>query len=334
MKKRYLSLLDEIKNNPSEPMKLNDHVLVIDGLNNFIRCFSAIPMMSDNGYHIGGLIGFLRSLSYIIKLIRPTRILIVFDGKGGSQKRKKLFPEYKAGRAFKSKLNRRVEFTKEGDERTSMVQQMSRLMEYLDCLPVQTFSLDNVEADDVISYVANKGNFTRCTIMSTDKDFLQLIDDRVNVYSPSKKKLYNTETLMEEYDIHPENFLMYRMVDGDKSDNIPGIRGIGLKTLMKICPEMSTEPVSLKELVSRDNRLSDNLDILKRNFELMDLKEILISGNAKQKVLDFVDRKPNSLNSFKFRQMYLEDGFSNEIHNLEVWLRESWSTLDTLTRNG
>ena len=170
MKKRYLSLLDEIKNNPSKPMKLNDHVLVIDGLNNFIRCFSAIPMMSDNGYHIGGLIGFLRSLSYIIKLIRPTRILIVFDGKGGSQKRKKLFPEYKAGRAFKSKLNRRVEFTKEGDERTSMVQQMSRLMEYLDCLPVQTFSLDNVEADDVISYVANKGNFTRCTIMSTDKD--------------------------------------------------------------------------------------------------------------------------------------------------------------------
>ena len=327
-------MLDEIKNNPSEPLKLNDHVLVIDGLNNFIRCFSAIPMMSDNGYHIGGLIGFLRSLSYIIKLIRPTRILIVFDGKGGSQKRKKLFPEYKAGRAFKSKLNRRVEFTKEGDERTSMVQQMSRLMEYLDCLPVQTFSLDNVEADDVISYVANKGNFTRCTIMSTDKDFLQLIDDRVNVYSPSKKKLYTTETLMEEYDIHPENFLMYRMVDGDKSDNIPGIKGIGLKTLIKLYPEISTEPVSLKELVSRDNRLSDNLDILKRNFELMDLKEIIISGNAKQKVLDFVDRKPNSLNSFKFRQMYLEDGFSNEIHNLEVWLRESWSILDTLTRNG
>lgn len=327
-------MLDEIKNNPSEPIKLNDHVLVIDGLNNFIRCFSAIPMMSDNGYHIGGLIGFLRSLSYIIKLIRPTRILIVFDGKGGSQKRKKLFPDYKAGRAFKSKLNRRVEFTKEGDERTSMVQQMSRLMEYLECLPVQTFSLDNMEADDVISYVANKGKFTRCTIMSTDKDFLQLVDDRINVYSPSKKKLYNTETLKEEYDIHPENFLIYRMVDGDKSDNIPGVKGIGLKTLIKLYPEISTEAISLKELVSRDNRLSENLDILKRNFELMDLKEILISGNAKQKILDFVEQKPNSLNSFKFRQMYLEDGFSNEIQNLEVWLRESWSTLDTLTRNG
>ena len=91
MKKRYLRLFDEVKNNPKKSLEINDHVLVIDGLNNFIRCFSAIPMMGENGNHIGGLIGFLRSLSYITRLIRPTRILIVFDGKGGSQKRKKMF---------------------------------------------------------------------------------------------------------------------------------------------------------------------------------------------------------------------------------------------------
>ena len=235
MKKRYLSLLDEIKSNPSKPLELNDHVLVIDGLNNFIRCFSAIPMMSDNGYHVGGLIGFLRSLGYLIKLIRPTRILIVFDGKGGSQKRKKLFPQYKAGRSFKSKLNRKVEFSKEGDERTSMVQRLK-------------FPL-------VATY-----------------------------------EITSSDILTEEYNIHPENFLMYRMIDGDKSDNIDGVRGIALKTLLKICPEISTEPVSLKELVSRDNRLENNLDILKRNFELMQLSDIIISGNAKQKILDFVDR--------------------------------------------
>ena len=333
MNKRYLSLLDEIKSNPSKPMKLNDHVLVIDGLNNFIRCFSAIPMMSDNGNHIGGLIGFLRSLGYIIKLIRPTRILIVFDGKGGSQKRKKIYPEYKAGRAFKG-LNRKVSFGSLDNERTSMFQQMTRLQEYMDCLPLQYFSLDHMEADDVISYVATKGKFSRCTIMSTDKDFLQLVNDNVNVYSPSKKKLYTTETLMEEYDIHPENFLMYRMIDGDKSDNINGVRGIGLKTLMKICPEISDTPMSLSEVVSRDNRLQDNLDILKRNFELMQLNDIIISGSSKQKILDFVEQSPNSLNSYKFRQMYVEDGFSNEIQNLEIWVRENRATLENLSKNG
>mgnify|MGYP001185596187 FL=1 len=333
MKKRYLSLFDEIKNNPSEPLKLNDHVLVIDGLNNFIRCFSAIPMMSDNGNHIGGLIGFLRSLGYIIKLIRPTRVIIIFDGKGGSQKRKKMFPEYKAGRAFTG-LNRKVKFDSIESEKQSMFQQMSRLQEYMDTLPLQYFSLDNMEADDVISYVANKGDFNRCTIMSTDKDFLQLVSDKINVWSPSKKKVYNPETLMEEYNVHPENFIIYRMIDGDKSDNIGGVHGIGLKTLLKKCPEISEKPMSLKEVVESDVRLQDNLDILKRNFELMQLGEVIISGNAKQKILDFVDNKPNSLNSFKFRQMYVEDGFSNEIQNLEVWLRECWSVLDNLTRNG
>ncbi len=330
MKKRYLRLFDEVKNNPKKSLEINDHVLVIDGLNNFIRCFSAIPMMGENGNHIGGLIGFLRSLSYITRLIRPTRILIVFDGKGGSQKRKKMFPEYKAGRAFTG-LNRKVPFDNLDHERKSMFQQMSRLQEYMDCLPLQYFSLDKMEADDVISYVANKGKFNRCTIMSTDKDFLQLINDKVNVYSPSKKKLYTTETLIEEYNIHPKNFLIYRMIDGDKSDNIDGVRGIALKTLLKICPEISDGPVSLSEIVSRDNRLQDNLTILKRNFELMQLSDIIISGNSKQKILDFIERKPNPLNSYKFRQMYVEDGFSNEIKNLELWLRESWSTLNSFT---
>ena len=68
--------------------------------------------------------------------------------------------------------------------------------------------------------------------MSTDKDFLQLVSDRINVYSPSKKKLYNTETL-EEYNIHPENFLIYRMIDGEKSDNIGGVHGIGVEDSVK-----------------------------------------------------------------------------------------------------
>ena len=69
-----------------------------------------------------------------------------------------------------------------------------------------------MEADDVISYVANKGDFNRCTIMSTDKDFLQLVSDKINVWSPSKKKVYNPETLMEEYNVHPENFMMTKHI--------------------------------------------------------------------------------------------------------------------------
>ena len=98
--KKYLSILDEIKKkggslDGGEP---DDRVLIIDGLNTFIRVFSVIPTTNDDGIHVGGIVGFLRSIGYTINMFRPTRVIIVFDGKGGSKRRRKLYPEYKAKR--------------------------------------------------------------------------------------------------------------------------------------------------------------------------------------------------------------------------------------------
>ena len=97
---RYLSILKEIKDKGGELQSTepNDKVLIIDGLNTFIRCFSAMPTLNDDGAHVGGIVGFLRSIGYAIKTIRPTRCVIVFDGKGGSNRRKKVFSGYKANR--------------------------------------------------------------------------------------------------------------------------------------------------------------------------------------------------------------------------------------------
>ena len=80
---RYLSILNEIKAKGGELQSTepNDNVLIIDGLNTFIRCFSAMPTLNDDGAHVGGIVGFLRSIGYAIKTIRPTRCVIVFDGK-------------------------------------------------------------------------------------------------------------------------------------------------------------------------------------------------------------------------------------------------------------
>ena len=97
---KYLSILDEIKKkggslDGGEP---NDKVLIIDGLNTFIRVFSVIPTTNDDGIHVGGIVGFLRSIGYTINMIRPTRTIVVFDGKGGSNRRRKIYPEYKQNR--------------------------------------------------------------------------------------------------------------------------------------------------------------------------------------------------------------------------------------------
>ena len=86
--------------------------------------------------------------------------------------------------------------------------------------------------------------------MSTDKDFMQLVSNRVTVWSPTKKKYYFADTIKEEYGSYPNNFLMFRTITGDGSDNIPGIRGAGLKTLKKFCPQFSgQEKFTAKDLL-------------------------------------------------------------------------------------
>jgi len=234
-KQRYLSILEEIKKSggkvdSGEP---NDSVLLIDGLNTFIRVFSAIPTTNEDGVHIGGIVGFLRSIGYTINMVRPTRTIIVFDGKGGSNRRRKIFPEYKAGRKMSVRLNRHldVSLTRE-QEHKMMIRQLNRLIEYLECLPLTIITQDNIEADDVIGYCSKhlfKDN--KSTIMSTDKDFLQLIDKNIRVYSPTKKLMYDEERVLDEYGIASTNFLLYRILDGDKSDGIPGIKGADLDEL-------------------------------------------------------------------------------------------------------
>ena len=96
-KKTYDSIFNQIEsdNKTKKNVNINSKILLIDGLNTFIRAFSANPAVNDDGSHIGGLIGFLKSLRYSIAKIKPTRCIIVFDGKNGSNKRRKIFSEYK-----------------------------------------------------------------------------------------------------------------------------------------------------------------------------------------------------------------------------------------------
>jgi hypothetical protein len=147
---KYLSILDEIKKhggktNTSNP---NEKVLIIDGLNTFIRVFSVIPTTNDDGIHIGGIVGFLKSVGYAVKMLAPTRTIIVFDGKGGSNRRRKLYPEYKAKRTTKIRLNRVNDFENIEDERHSMMMQLSRCVEYLEKLPVSIMSIDSTQQNN------------------------------------------------------------------------------------------------------------------------------------------------------------------------------------------
>ena len=93
----YENILNNLKETP--PRELNDHILVVDAMNMLIRSFSLLKAMNPSGSHVGGLVGFLRSLGYVTRIFDPTRVLIVWDGKGGSANRKNVDPNYKAQRA-------------------------------------------------------------------------------------------------------------------------------------------------------------------------------------------------------------------------------------------
>lgn len=343
---RYQRLFQDIikEHQESGPSNINSRILIFDGLNTFIRVFSAVPALNDDGDHIGGVTGFLRSIAANIRLLKPTRVIICFDGKGGSKRRKKIFPNYKANRAVKTKFNRYQEFATLTDESESMKKQFGRLIEYLNCLPVTMLSVDNIEADDTIAYIANEvytEDDHKAIIVSTDRDFLQLVNNRISVWSPIKKRFYTPELMREEFGINSSNYLLYRTFLGDKTDNIPGIKGVALKSLKKYFP-MVTEnrQIEIDEII---NHAKDGADIgrykiyksvveskdqIDLNHNLMQLKEVDIAGSLKMMIHDKVTGPVDLLNTFEFKKMFLRDKMYTVIKDLDTWMATSFNALN------
>jgi len=334
---KFISFLDQLKDeDPKTVTHLNDRVLVIDGLNTFIRAFAVNPAINDDGLHIGGMIGFLRSIRYTCDILKPSRCIIVFDGKDGSKRRSKIYPDYKATRKVKKRLNRNVDWgTAPADEEESMKQQMGRLIEYLEQLPLTLVCIDGIEADDTIAYISQQLlTDSDIFIMSTDKDFLQLVDDRVKVWSPTKKKLYTKNEVFDEFGIPSRNILTYRILDGDKSDNITGIRGCGIKSIIKyIQPITEDKDFSVIDLLDYAENSSDkkiklldtiqnSRNLVKRNYLLMQLQKVDIPNHTKMKIQGAVNGDVPQLIKYRFQTMFLKDKLSTQIKNLDTWIME------------
>lgn len=226
-------------------------------------------------------------------------------------------------------MNRAYDFETIEEERANMIRQIQRTIEYLDFLPITMLSIDNVEADDIIAYTAKQVlTDSKVTIMSSDKDFLQLVDDRISVWSPTKKKLYKPEQVMEEYGIPSHNLLMYRIFDGDKSDNINGVFGYGLKTVLKKLPFLQEDKqFSVDDAITEVEELEKHRDIMERNYDLMQLHNVDISATAKTKTIDKMREPIPNLDKVTFKKMFLEDKMYSALPNLESWLQTKFQTL-------
>lgn len=326
----YLDILNNIEQKPDR--KLNDHILIVDSMNTFIRSFAMLQSMNPQGHHTGGLVGFLRSLGFLTRTIDPTRIICVFDGQASSSSRKNIDPEYKANRNIKRITNWEL-FDNKEEEYASMTMQMGRLVNYLQCLPITLISIDKVEADDTISYLAQEygKRDKKVTIVSSDKDFLQIVDDNINVYSPIKKKTYGKKEVEEEVGMLPENYLIMKSLLGDNSDNLTGIKGLGPKTLIKEFPDLVNKPgvtlddiydICVKELETKKvfAKIVYDWDKVKSNYDLMNLLQPRLGDYEIIHILDKLKQPIPPLQATTFVRMLEADQIEALNKNVEGWL--------------
>ena len=295
--------------------------LVIDGLNVFYRHWAANPTLDTNGEHIGGIVGFLKGLQLLCERYRPSDLVVVWEG-GGSSRRRSIDKEYKGGRK-PVKLNRFYEDIPDTVEnRNSQVAQLVSLIRHAG---VKQVYVSDCEADDVIAHIVKYTFKDRnCVIVSTDKDFYQLIDDRVSVWSPGSKKQWDEEAVLNKFEIHPKNFCLARCFVGDTSDGLKGAPGAGFKSMAKRFPALAEKSnLTIDDIVTdcrefREQRklklydsIIENESVVRKNWKLMYLESRHLSATQSMKVDGVIESFVPNRNKLTFIKMLMKYQISN-----------------------
>lgn len=299
--------------------------MIVDALNLFIRCFIVDPSLGRNGNPIGGIKGSLKSLQKLIRTVNPDEIAFVWDGPGGSRKKKTQFKEYKEGRK-PIRLNRNIDNMTLDQESENKIWQQFRLFEMLNQLPIMQFLEQDIEADDLIAFVARCPKYDDWgkIIVSSDKDFIQLLDDKTMLYRPIQEEIKTWKNVVKEYGIHPTNFALARAMAGDKSDNLTGVHGIGLKSVAKNLPMLAEDKTFLipeleeycKKKVEEKSKLKffqtvvDNIEEIRKHYAIMQLYAPQLSVQVAQKARYVTENFVPEVNWTQFQKMANEDGFS------------------------
>ena len=227
----------------------NDELLaIVDGNNLVMRAYFAMQnhnLTTSEGVPTGALFGSILAHINVVRTLNPTKMVWFFDARGGSTARKEMFAGYKADRPGNHAIGK----------------QLSAFETFLSTMDVRYYSEDGVEADDLIAEAVNRWDEdVPKVIVSGDHDFHQLVRSRprVSVLKPgqgkrSPAKAYSYRAVREEYGMDAERLLDAWSICGDKSDNIPGVKGIGFKTARKI---LARNNWSLEEAMKNEPRLA------------------------------------------------------------------------------
>ena len=238
--------------------KSKDHYYLIDGSGYIFRAYYALPPLSrkSDGLPTGAVSGFCSMLFKLLEDARsddsefkPTHFAVIFDS-ARKNFRNEIYKDYKANRS-------------EAPE--DLAPQFSYIRKSVEAFNLPSIELTNYEADDLIATYAKKiiSAGATVTIISSDKDLMQLINDKIRIFDPMKSKIIGAKEVKEKFGVKPDQVVDVQSLAGDSSDNIPGVPGIGIKTAAEL----------IKKYDSLDNLLK-NLEEIKQKKR----KETLINN--------------------------------------------------------
>ncbi|MBT2754975.1 5'-3' exonuclease H3TH domain-containing protein [Mesobacillus foraminis] len=245
-------------------------LMLVDGMALLFRAFYATAvtgqfMINSKGIPTNGVQGFVKHMLTAISNFKPSHVAVCWD-MGSKTFRTDLFPDYKANR---------------GEAPVELIPQFDLVKDIVEAFDIPNIGLAGYEADDCIGTIAKRvGDDMQVSILTGDKDILQLIDDRISVILLQKGygnyMVHNRETLYTEKGIWPEQMIDLKALMGDPSDNYPGVRGIGEKTAVKLLQQFSNVEGILDNLhlltKSQRAKIEQDLEMLHLSRQLAEIK--------------------------------------------------------------
>ncbi len=286
-------------NNPSP-----NTLCLVDGSGYIFRAFYALPPMNrPDGTPVNAVYGFTNMMMNLIQENPCTHIVVIFDAKRKNF-RNDIYSEYKANR-------------RETPE--ELIPQFPLIRAACDALNVPWLEMEGYEADDLIATYANLASQQawKTTVISADKDLMQLMTDSVSLYDPMKKKMLTPEDVQNKFGVTPDKVVDVQSLMGDSTDNIPGANGIGPKTAAELIQKFG----SLHNLLEHLNEIPQ---AKRREGLIRDKEQILISEKlvtlAKDAPVDtnFSRFKTQSYDSTQLTQFLLQNGFQSLIKKVKT----------------
>lgn len=315
-------------------------ILLIDANNLAFRADQTSNLTTKAGIRIGAIYGTLRmiksyitqtSMSYRNDLMEAiwesqfvhsdnpsfSQVICAWDG-GKSQFRKDIYADYKGQRERK----RAAQSEEQKQQYEDFVHQMQEIDDLLPLLGVHSIKIRHYEADDVICYICKKSK-NQIVIVSTDKDMLQLVNSHVAVWSPYKKELYTQNNFKKLTGLEKSSFIDYRVLVGDSSDNIKGIKGIGEKTAKQLIGQYKTLDRILddrKHLIKkvRTARIFDQLETIQLNKQLMDMNNIPFDQGFRENLMKCYENVTD-FDSYKIKKLFANYQFTSLLSNFINW---------------